>query len=46
MEVRKFTAGGKEVTLYPASISDRPLIVLNTYTGNGKSVAEELGKLF
>lgn len=45
MEVRKFTAGGKEVTLYPASISDRPLIVLNTYTGNGKSVAEELGKL-
>ncbi len=42
MKVRRFTVDGREVTLYPANSSARPLIILNTYTGDGSSVAEEL----
>ena len=38
LEKRKFSVSGKEVTLYPAMQADRPLIVLNTYTGDGESV--------
>ena len=41
---RKFSVSGKEVTLYPAMQADRPLIVLNTYTGDGESVMRELNK--
>lgn len=39
-----FCASGKTVTLYPALQADRPLIVLNTYTGDGESVMRELRK--
>ena len=39
-----FCAAGKTVTLYPALQADRPLIVLNTYTGDGESVMRELRK--
>lgn len=45
MSTEKFTACGKEVTLYHAKGADRPLILLNTYTGDGKSFVEELEKL-
>ena len=34
----------KEVTLYSAMQADRPLIVLNTYTGDGESVMREVRK--
>ena len=39
-----FSTAGKTVTLYPALQADRPLIVLNTYTGDGESVMRELRK--
>ena len=39
-----FSTAGKTVTLYPALQTDRPLIVLNTYTGDGESVMRELRK--
>lgn len=41
---RIFSAAGKTVTLYPAAQTDRSLIVLNTYTGDGESVMRELDK--
>ena len=40
-----FQVSGKAVTLYRSTSSDSPLIVLNTYTGDGSSVAQELEKL-
>lgn len=43
-EKKIFRAAGKVVTLYPAMQADRPLIVLNTYTGDGESVVRELNK--
>ena len=45
LEKRKFSVSGKEVTLYPAMQADRPLIVLNTYTGDGESVMREVRKI-
>ena len=42
---RKFSVSGKEITLYPAMQADRPLIVLNTYTGDGESVMREVRKI-
>ena len=44
-EKRKFSVSGKEITLYPAMQADRPLIVLNTYTGDGESVMREVRKI-
>lgn len=44
-EKRKFSVSGKEITLYPARQADRPLIVLNTYTGDGESVMGEVRKI-
>ena len=43
-EKKIFRAAEKVVTLYPAMQADRPLIVLNTYTGDGESVVRELNK--
>ena len=43
-EKRKFSVSGKEITLYPAMQADRPLIVLNTYTGDGESVMHQVIK--
>lgn len=44
-EKRKFSVSGKEITLYPTTLADRPLIVLNTYTGDGELVMREVGKI-
>ena len=44
-EKRKFSVSGKEITLYPAMQADRPLIVLNTYTGDGESVMHQVIKI-
>lgn len=43
-EKKTFSVSEKVVTLYPAMQADRPLIVLNTYTGDGESVMRELNK--
>ena len=40
-----FAAGGKEATLYPARDSRAPLVVLNTYRGDGQSTMDELAGL-
>ena len=45
MDIRKFSVKEKEVTLYRAPAPGCPLIVLNTYTGDGSSVADALAKL-
>jgi len=45
MKKRCFQVSGKAVTLYSSSSSNVPLIVLNTYTGDGSSVVQELEKL-
>lgn len=45
MNIEKFQTGGKTATLYLAEQDDRPLIVLNNYSGNGTSVVEELRRL-
>lgn len=45
LEKRKFSVSGKEITLYPAMQADRPLTVLNTYTGDGESVMREVRKI-
>ncbi len=42
MNIDKFTVNGREATLYLAEDPDRPLIVLNTYTGSGGSVSDAL----
>ncbi len=42
MEIKGFTVKEKEVTFYPAENGDRPLVVLNTYTGDGGSVMQTL----
>ena len=39
---RSFVAGSKTVTLYPGKAEAVPLVVLNTYTGDGSSVAEAM----
>lgn len=45
MNTEKWTVGGREATLYTAENENRPLIVLNTYTGDGKSVFEKMVEL-
>ena len=44
MEAQKvlFMVGGKKVALYPAEYDEAPLVVLNTYRGDGQSTVEEL----
>lgn len=39
-----FSVAGKVVTLYPTIQADRPLIVLNTYAGDGESIMRLLDK--
>ncbi|MBP3852884.1 MAG: hypothetical protein J6D36_10105 [Erysipelotrichaceae bacterium] len=36
--MEKFNIEGKEVTLYHSIGTDRPLIILNNYAGDGRSV--------
>ena len=38
--LEKFKTEGKEVSLYHSNVSGSPLIILNNYTGDGKSVVE------
>lgn len=38
MEKIQFCVEEKIITLYPAAVADAPLVVLNTYTGDGSSV--------
>ena len=45
MNIEKFQEGGKTVTLYFSEKENIPLIILNTYSGNGDSVVEELRRL-
>ena len=45
MEKKTFAAGSKTVTLYPAEMPDAPLIVYNTFTGDGSDVADRLQAL-
>lgn len=47
MNTERFKSAGKEATLYHSKESGSPLIILNNYAGDGKSVmeaAEKLGK--
>lgn len=45
MNVEKFEAAEKEATLYHSKESGSPLIILNNYAGDGKSVMEAVGEL-
>lgn len=45
MNIEKIQSGGKTATLYITKQDNRPLIVLNNYSGNGASVVEELERL-
>ena len=45
MDRQTFTIDGKTATLYPGGQKDRPLIVLNTFTGDGASVVEAMEKI-
>ena len=45
MNVEKFEAAEKEATLYHSKKSGSPLIILNNYAGDGKSVMEAVGEL-
>ena len=45
MNVEKFEVAEKEVTLYHSKESGSPLIILNNYAGDGKSVIEAVGEL-
>jgi predicted alpha/beta superfamily hydrolase len=42
MGKKTFTAGGKEVTMYLSDQEDRPVIILNNFSGDGGSVMEAL----
>ncbi len=44
MNMEKFKSAGKEVTLYHTKGSGSPLIILNNYAGDGKSVMEAADK--
>lgn len=43
--MRKDIIAGKSITLYTTSRPDRPLIVLNTHSGDGGGIWEELSKM-
>lgn len=45
MNVEKFEAAEKEAILYHSKESGSPLIILNNYAGDGKSVMEAVGEL-
>lgn len=45
MNIEKWNIKGKTATLYHAKEEDAPLVVLNTFTGNGKSVYEDMEKI-
>ena len=45
MEIIKYSTSGKEMTLYLSAKENSPLIILNNYAGDGKSVADELERL-
>ena len=45
MNVEKFEVAEKEATLYHSKESGSPLIILNNYAGDGKSVMEAVGQL-
>ena len=45
MDRQTFTIDGKTATLYPSGQKDRPLIVLNTFTGDGSSVVEAMKQI-
>ncbi|MBR1471391.1 MAG: alpha/beta hydrolase [Lachnospiraceae bacterium] len=45
MNIEKFKAEGKEATLYHSKGSGSPLILLNNYAGDGKSVMEAAEQL-
>lgn len=45
MHLEQFKAEGKEATLYHAKEAGCPLIILNTFTDEGKAVMEAAGKL-
>ena len=42
---KSFLVKGRQATLYTGSIAGAPLVVLNTYTGNGESIICELAEL-
>ncbi len=44
MDTEKFRSAGKELTLYHSKESGSPLIILNNYAGDGKSVMEAAKK--
>jgi len=44
MNIEKFEAAGKAATLYHSKESGSPLIILNNYAGDGKSVMEAVGE--
>ena len=45
MDIEKFGSAGKVATLYHSKASGSPLIILNSYDGDGKSVMEAAEKL-
>ena len=45
MNIEKYRAGGKSVTLYHADKEYMPLVVLNTYTGDGASVVKAMEEI-
>ena len=45
MNMEKFKSAGKEASLYHSKESESPLIILNSYDGDGKSVMEAVEKL-
>ena len=44
MEIIKYGSCGKEITLYVSENENSPLIILNTYAGDGKAIVEGLKK--
>ena len=45
IDKEKFEANEKDVTIYPATSENAPLIVLNTYTGDGESVYKAMQEI-
>ena len=45
MKMETFTAEGRKATLYTSESADRPLIVLNNYSGDGASVVKAMAEL-
>ena len=44
-EKQCFSAADRQVTLYRSAVADQPLIVLNTYSGDGSSVIEAMEEI-